>query len=131
MITMEAPGSHAFPKVSAWPMMRLPASEPLRLPRPPTTTTISAGTRMLARAAGGKANAGAHGGVRGLYRSRYDSREPGQHGPEGEHGREHALDVDPHACGHLGVEDAGANDGAQPRSFDERPERYGHRQPER
>ena len=46
MISMEESGSHAFPKVSAWPMMRLPTSEPLRLPSPPTTTTISAGIRM-------------------------------------------------------------------------------------
>src|SRR3972149_2949614 len=47
IISIETPGSHAFPNVSAWPMMRLPTSEPLRLPRPPTTTTISAGIRIV------------------------------------------------------------------------------------
>ncbi len=48
MMSIDAPGSHAFPNVSAWPMIRLPTSEPLRLPSPPTTTTMSAGMRMLA-----------------------------------------------------------------------------------
>ena len=47
-MSMEAPGSQAFPNVSAWPMIRLPTSEPLRLPSPPTTTTMRAGTRMVA-----------------------------------------------------------------------------------
>jgi hypothetical protein len=45
-MTIPAPGSHALPNVSAWPMSRLPTSEPLRLPRPPTTTTMSAGMRI-------------------------------------------------------------------------------------
>ena len=46
-MSIETPGSHTFPRVSAWPMMRLPTNEPLSDPRPPTTTTIRAGIRML------------------------------------------------------------------------------------
>src|SRR5206468_4884464 len=79
---------------------------------------------------GGDEDGGAHRRLRGLDRPRDDPRQPGQPRAESEDAREHAVDVDAHARGHLGVEHAGADDGSEPRPLDEEPEDPGHHEPE-
>src|SRR3989338_8050314 len=124
IISIETPGSHAFPNVSAWPMMRLPTSEPLRLPRPPTTTTISAGIRIVTPTEGYADWIGP------AITPASPPRAPAERRAEGEDAGEHAVRVDPEARGHLGVEDPRADDRAETRLLDQEPERERHDEPE-
>ncbi len=48
----ESSGTQALEKASTRPMSALPTAAPWRLPRPPTTTTTSANSRMSVSAPG-------------------------------------------------------------------------------